>query len=448
MANKFLKLALNGDAFGCENGEPIGVLGPFASMIQCGVVPLFSRSYATDVELGSGATFARASGATVVDHEGIIRTALDGEARFQGGRRVHNLFTGFDSGNGVGWGEFTSGSSQITYTETSATIDSPNATDRAFISYGTALAEGSYVVSFDLSDIGIVPLNQLVLISAQTASVANNSFCYCVDSSNKLVRHSFDVTAAGNLTIRIGGGSTNISRELITYSNFMLQNKTGASAPTVPDDYVSVGVLSAPYHGANVDGVRYFPTENGNTVDGNGIVTEGTGALLDPAPALLMEPAADNYLLNSTAPATQPTASLATGDYVLWVEGTGSAAVTAGTATITGGGTATEGTPDLFTVTGAGTVTVTVTGDLDVFQLEGGSVPTSLIITAGAPESRAVDELSYPGIPADNETRAVVDGADVDVDDWDGVVDATLLGADDTGSVSSIIVYTTGDRPA
>jgi hypothetical protein len=34
------------------------------------------------------------------------------------------------------------------------------------------------------------------------------------------------------------------------------------------------------------------------------------------------------------------------------------------------------------------------------------------------------------------------------IDDWDGVVDATLLGADNSGLVESITVYTTGERPA
>ncbi len=118
-----------------------------------------------------------------------------------------------------------------------------------------------------------------------------------------------------------------------------------------------------------------------------------------------MEPAATNQLLNSDeTPATQTTGSLSTGDYVLWVNGAGSAAVTAGTATITGGGTATDGSPDLFTVTGAGTVTVTVTGSLDRFQLEGGSVPTSYIKTEGAIASRAVDTLNYTSAMKSRQT--------------------------------------------
>lgn len=92
------------------------------------------------------------------------------------------------------------------------------------------------------------------------------------------------------------------------------------------------------------------------------------------------------------------------------------------------------------TVTG-----VTVIDQIDVVN---SAVASSPIVTTGTATARAAESLSYSGIAADNETRAVVDAANIDVDDWDGVVDATLLGADNSGQVSSITVYTTGERPA
>lgn len=100
-----------------------------------------------------------------------------------------------------------------------------------------------------------------------------------------------------------------------------------------------------------------------------------------------------NYLLNSTAPATQTTGTLATGAYVLWVNGTGTAAVTAGTATITGAGSATNGTPLVFSVTVSGTVTVTVTGTLNAFQLENGNCPSPLIVTTSSTVARTSDVI-------------------------------------------------------
>jgi hypothetical protein len=36
-----------------------------------------------------------------------------------------------------------------------------------------------------------------------------------------------------------------------------------------PAEYVSVGVLAAPYHGANIDGVKYYPNYNGNVIQQN-----------------------------------------------------------------------------------------------------------------------------------------------------------------------------------
>ena len=110
---------------------------------------------------------------------------------------------------------------------------------------------------------------------------------------------------------------------------------------------------------------------------------------LQTAEGLFSGLAATNYLLNSDAPATQTTGSLATGFYTLWMDGTGSADLTAGTATIVSAGSATDGSPLTFEVTVAGTVTVTVAGTEDRFQLEGGTVPTQFIVTAGSTVTRS-----------------------------------------------------------
>lgn len=108
-----------------------------------------------------------------------------------------------------------------------------------------------------------------------------------------------------------------------------------------------------------------------------------------------IEAAATNFLLNSTAPATQTTGSLGTGTYVLWVVGTGTATITAGTGAASGLGAAVAATPIVFTVTVAGTFTVTVTGSLTRFQLENTSYPTSFIPTAGATVQRVAETLVW-----------------------------------------------------
>lgn len=115
---------------------------------------------------------------------------------------------------------------------------------------------------------------------------------------------------------------------------------------------------------------------------------------------LLVEEGRTNQLKNSAAPVTQTTASLGTGNYVLWVNGSGSATSSAGTATITGAGAATQGSPNIFVVTVAGTVTVTVSGSLNAFQLEqcpfgtAGFFGSSLIVTTSSTGARAADTVT------------------------------------------------------
>ncbi len=122
---------------------------------------------------------------------------------------------------------------------------------------------------------------------------------------------------------------------------------------------------------------------------------------------LLVETGVTNYLLNSDTPATQ-NVSLAAGDYVLWVEGAGSA-VLSGAAT----GTATEGSVVSFTLASTGAVTVTVSGSLDIFQLENvaqyvTSVGTSFIKTTSAPAARSTDVVNFNSVDWLDSTKGTI----------------------------------------
>lgn len=111
----------------------------------------------------------------------------------------------------------------------------------------------------------------------------------------------------------------------------------------------------------------------------------------------LAEPTATNFLLVSNVPVTQTTGALANGTYTLWVNGSGSAAMSSGTATGCGTGVATNGIPVSFTTSGAaGTCIVTVTGALNAFQLEKSAYGTSFIVTGATTGVRAIDDLHYP----------------------------------------------------
>ncbi len=120
-------------------------------------------------------------------------------------------------------------------------------------------------------------------------------------------------------------------------------------------------------------------------------------ARITPGVGLLVEEARTNSLVNSTAPVTQ-TCTLATGTFVLWVNGTGSCAPTAGTAVGTIAGSATVNSFNTITITTSGTVVFTVTGSLNAFQCERmpGVVasPSSLIQSSAAATIRAADVIS------------------------------------------------------
>lgn len=120
----------------------------------------------------------------------------------------------------------------------------------------------------------------------------------------------------------------------------------------------------------------------------------GTSPIISPGVGLLVYRAATNLLLNSSVPVTQTTASLGTGAYTLWVNGSGSALASNGTATIVNAAPVTNGAPNIFTVNVAGTVTVTVTGSLNFFQLETGSYGTPGIITVAATATRTAEVIT------------------------------------------------------
>lgn len=120
-------------------------------------------------------------------------------------------------------------------------------------------------------------------------------------------------------------------------------------------------------------------------------------AAITPGSGLAVWESRTNQLFNSTVPATQTTGALGTGTYTLWVNGPGSATMSAGTGTGCGTGVATNGTAVNFTITIAGTCTVTVTGILAAFQLESGAFGSPLIVTGGATGTRAADNINAAG---------------------------------------------------
>lgn len=255
------------------------------------------------------ATFTRATTATVTDWENIVRPVLSGEVRFQGARRVQNLVVGSEAT--TNW-VTNFGGLGTAPTLTSGQLD-PLGGTTAFrlqtnLGGGTTAADSSYI---DLAStvVGtVLPVHSVFIKNNGGASTSvllrqsGASTSYAVTIDNTWRRYSVatpSVVWSGSVGTIGSRGTINNGNLDILFWHPQIENVTGQSN-TNPADYVSVGVLAAPYQGANVDGVQYFPTQNGNTVASN-VVTAGTGASIAAATLLgyLAEGARTNLCLQS-----------------------------------------------------------------------------------------------------------------------------------------------------
>ncbi len=156
---------------------------------------------------GAGApSFTRATTATVIDNEGVLRTCLAGEARFTGARRVRNL-----------WGV-------------------QSATLAVAASNTMTLPAGSYIFSMG-------------------AGAGTATFSGTGGATGTLA------AGAGRTSVlkTISAGTLIVTGSIATLIDLQIEDVTAQSIQTA-GEYVSVGVLSSPYHGSGVDGVKCFDT--------------------------------------------------------------------------------------------------------------------------------------------------------------------------------------------
>ncbi len=251
--------------------NPIAASMAFSLNLNTSLVPEYAQ--------GSGTpTFTRASVADHIDFEGLHRSVLSGEARFQGSRRVWNRL---DKSEDIStWSS--GGSLNVTLTPTTAVFTDASAYVYGRTTGGTYVTGATAQASVTLSS----PDGKAVVGLRMNFVGVGNATQISVPLTTTPTRYVISTTALNSTTgvdfgldNRVAQGGDGTTSGTVVATHWQVETVTGQTNQN-PSEYVSVGVLSAPYHGANVDGVKYFSTLNGNTVSSN-VVTEATGAAIN-----------------------------------------------------------------------------------------------------------------------------------------------------------------------
>lgn len=269
------------------------------------VAPLLTTVVPTRSGGSPTATFTRATTATVTDWENIVRPVLSGEVRFQGARRVRNLVTASEDASGWSGNFGGVGSLGVRTANFGVAPDGTTTATRiqCALNGGVAAGDQSYItvpstatVVNDLRSCWMKSNGGTVIVGLTVASISAGDLMVVTSTWQRCA--NIPKTNINNFQIGLrGGNGTSDSCDILVWRP-QREDVTGQSN-TNPGEYVSVGVLASPFQGAMVDGVQYFATQNGNTVNAN-VVTEGKGAWLNPMPlGYLAEGARTNLCLQS-----------------------------------------------------------------------------------------------------------------------------------------------------
>ena len=226
---------------------------------------------------GSGnPTFTRATTKTMQDWERLI-TIPAGVPAMVGARFVQNLFSSTEYFGNAYWDYAVS--SPVVTVDQGVAPNGTNTADRLQLPAGARFGKGAmaivightYCFTSYIKAYGAGTQTGFLWAFATSVNVQNT---FNVDTTWKRIEVTFTAQATenANLSWRSTGGA-----DLLIWGA-QFEDVTGQSNQN-PSEYVSVGVLSAPFHGAGPDGCKFFPYLNGNTVNAN-VVTEAQGAPL------------------------------------------------------------------------------------------------------------------------------------------------------------------------
>lgn len=253
--------------------------------------------YASNPAIETGMVLSRSAGGVYLfDHDGVLRYAKDNEMPFVNLRRVENLVTAAQYSSYIDGAA--AGSTPPSLANTihlgrpcfSITFPS-GASGFGASRYSAVFSSAIEVTKKYASRVEIAlsrPLSGLEEVRFRLYSNTVNLLFPIITAA-----HPANVAGAwvmlGGQAVNPGGVifsldawcATTINSAITIYVRAInIVDKSGSSV-LHPDEDVSVGVLSPPYHGAGVDAVKYFATTNGNTANATTyILTEAAGTAL------------------------------------------------------------------------------------------------------------------------------------------------------------------------
>ena len=259
------------------------------------VETLLSWPLTTSLALTTGTgtpTHARNTVATFLDHESVYWSILSGEVRFTGSRRVENLLSYSEGFTNEMWVKAAGASFSGSLLTTDGSVGARMT--HQYISNGDKI-----VFSVELSE-GTLPDASIRLYNSTKTSdiVATTALSLTADRKRYSITSPSVIPKGDTIVCYINPGVwTETTPGNINVHTSQLENVTNQTNQN-PGEYVSTDALSDPWHNAGVDGVKYFDTENGNTVASN-IVTEATGAALTSLKGINLEPGSTNLALHN-----------------------------------------------------------------------------------------------------------------------------------------------------
>lgn len=238
------------------------------------VAARFNRGINLDSAQRGPSTFIRASVASVSDALGQMQLAVSGEARVHNVRRVRNLaFQTSENFGGAQWVK-TNGA-MIT-----PSVSDPDGGTRAWTFTATASGLTQLYQQGGLGILATATVVTSIWLRRRAGTGTVNLLdpqANAIDITSQLTsswrRFSVSGTAFAANAAYIGCSLTTAG-DAVDVAFSQVEDATGRGNAN-PSEYASVGRLTAPYHGAGVDGARLFDYPNPMSLVGN-VVVDGS----------------------------------------------------------------------------------------------------------------------------------------------------------------------------